>query len=513
MADLFLKKDFASIVDSLLDDLSSGRGGRVALTDTTEGSVVRTLVEAFARELAVSYAQLDQVYQLGYLDTARGEALDNVVALLGITRRRGGHFQGTVTFARAQPAAAEIVIPAGTPVAGKGLPPFETTAQVIIPPGGTETTVPVRSLAPPEEELAPEQLGPGVLTVMVRPIHGVESVTNRVRLVPPQRDESDEELRERARGQVAGANQGTPEALRFALRGLGLSRVQVQEPPDRPGTVEVVVGDADFDDAQRERARRVIDEVRPAGVRVVLQGVNWVWMTVTATLELDKAYSEPERQAIEAELRQALQAYVDGLSPQEGVRETKVRNLLAGHPKVLEVYPRVDEADAWLLSAFLEEEGGKARDVSDKRRQPDGVMVVHAGERAGFKRLERVDRPERVEPFTLVLEPPSPKVFIDVELQLHTAVANAEDQLRTSVTLRELLAELGKTDSTLTFDMLVGALPLALRNAASSRRFIVVHERDGRVVLLDETGDQDALLARERPQLRGVVVLLGGVKP
>ncbi len=54
---LFVKKDFAAIVQDMLRDLADPAGGRVALADVTEGSVVRTLVEAFAHELAVAYAE------------------------------------------------------------------------------------------------------------------------------------------------------------------------------------------------------------------------------------------------------------------------------------------------------------------------------------------------------------------------------------------------------------------------------------------------------------------------
>jgi uncharacterized phage protein gp47/JayE len=495
----YLKKDFAGIVDGLLADLSSGHGGRVALTDTTEGSVVRTLVEAFSRELAVAYAQLDQVYQLGYLDTARGEALDNVVALVGVKRRRGGYLQGTVTFSRATPATADIAIPAGTPVAGKGLPPFETTAPTILPTGGMEATVPVRALELPLEAPGLELLKPGALTVMVRPLHGVEAVTNRVALVPPQRDETDDELRERARNEVSGANLGTPAALRFALRGLGLSQVDVQEVPDRPGVVDVVVGDPGFE-ALRAEALRLIEEVRPAGVRVRLSGVSRVWVAVTATLELDKPYAGPERQAVEESLRQSLRAYVESLGVNENVREGKVSNVLAGHPKVLAVYPG---AGGRLLRAYVET-GVTVKDVTGERRTPQGDVLVHAGERAG------IDRLAGVEPYALVLEPPSPQVLIDVELQLTSAVAGAEELLRASSSMREYLASLVRPEgASYNFNALVAALPLELRNALASARFTAVHERDGRVVQLDDAMDSDTLLGRERPKLRNVAVLGG----
>ena len=59
------------------------------LTDLQVGSVLRTLAESVALEIARLYAQLDAVYDAAFIDTATGSALDQVVALLGIARIRG----------------------------------------------------------------------------------------------------------------------------------------------------------------------------------------------------------------------------------------------------------------------------------------------------------------------------------------------------------------------------------------------------------------------------------------
>ena len=123
----FPRKDFAALVRDLLGFVGTGVGGNTALTDTTEGSVVRTLMEAFAREMAVAYDQLGTVYRQAYLDTAEGVALDNVVALLGLERHGAGHVEGRAVFARRQPLDADVSIPAGTLVAGRDVPLFETT--------------------------------------------------------------------------------------------------------------------------------------------------------------------------------------------------------------------------------------------------------------------------------------------------------------------------------------------------------------------------------------------------
>ncbi len=517
----FLKKDFASIVESLLEDLSSGLGGRVALTDTTEGSVVRTLVEAFSRELAVTYAQLDQVYQLGYLDTAHGAALDNVVALLGVTRRRGGYLQGIVTFTRAQPAPEEIPIPAGTPVSGKTTVPFETSSPTAIPRGGTEATVPVRStqplpLRPDPAKQDPEALAkytqkleemtaPGVLDMMPRPMLGVEGVTNRVRLVPQQADETDDELRERARREVSTANLGTRAAMEVALRELGLMRVTVEEPQGRPGVVEVVVGDVGFDAELEKRARRAIEETRPAGVQVLLRGVTWVWLRVEATLVLQQDFPEAERRAIEKDIQQSLARYIEGLNASEPVRAGKIRNLLASHDKVSDVFPKPTEGqEDTLLQAFVEDLPGTLRDETARRRLRNGDVQVGAGERAGLDRERRLH-----EPFALKLEAPAPRVLMDVELQVRTPVEEAEVRAALRAPL-DAMAEKANQDP-LRFEALLEALQGRLGPAAlTSARFLLLHTRDGRAVELVSAGDQDVLDPREVLELRQVLGAGGG---
>jgi uncharacterized phage protein gp47/JayE len=100
---------------------------------------VRTLTEAFARELAVCYQQLRKVYQHGFLDTAEGVALDNVVALLGMNRQRAGHLEGLVTFRRPQPAAADIPVPSGTLVSGRGAPVCVTVEDASWPRAGRKS--------------------------------------------------------------------------------------------------------------------------------------------------------------------------------------------------------------------------------------------------------------------------------------------------------------------------------------------------------------------------------------
>jgi uncharacterized phage protein gp47/JayE len=70
------------------------------LTDTNPGSVLRTIVEAISKELDQTYNQMDRVYQSGFIDTAKGDALDNIAVIVGMVRKPPTLSTGYVTFWR-----------------------------------------------------------------------------------------------------------------------------------------------------------------------------------------------------------------------------------------------------------------------------------------------------------------------------------------------------------------------------------------------------------------------------
>jgi N-methylhydantoinase B/oxoprolinase/acetone carboxylase alpha subunit len=59
--------------------IQAGYPDGTSLQALTPGSVTRTLVELFARELAKVYEQLGEVYESAFLDTGTGESLQVLV--------------------------------------------------------------------------------------------------------------------------------------------------------------------------------------------------------------------------------------------------------------------------------------------------------------------------------------------------------------------------------------------------------------------------------------------------
>lgn len=494
----FVKKTFSGIVDTLLEDVASGRGGRTALTDLSGGSVVRTLMEVFAREMAVCYEQLDLVYRSAYLDTAAGAALNNVVALAGMQRRPAGHLEGLVTFARARPAAQDIHIPAGTLVAGRGQPVFATVGAAVLAQGERLVSVGVLSLEPAGPAAGGASAGPvvvkaGDLNTMPRPIAEIESVSNPAAMIPRQRAETDDELRQRARAQAHASTAGTVAAIEQAVRSLGIREVKVLEyPVDRslvPGQIQVVIGDPDLSLDLLEQVADKIELVRPAGIAVASGPASKVTVQVTATLTLDVERSEREKKAIEAQLSTDLSAYFDQLAVGESVHQAKVRTLLSGHNAVVGCDP--SPGFSGLLLPFSEQ-GAKLTPMGN------GDIQIGPRERIGLD-------PGRY-PIRLTLLGPAPVVSLDTVLELVPGSSATGVQARLIADISRIVDAAGKAGQ-VAFDPLLQAAELIVRAENIARlRLTVVHEADGRVVELSADRATEPLLLRETLRLRNTLV-------
>ena len=500
----FLKQSFAGLVDATLANLRSGAGGRVVLDDGSEGSVLRTLVEAFSRELAVCYEQLEAVYQAGYLDTASGTALERVVELLGVERHQAGWLEGDVVFSRTTPATYTIDIPAGTLVAGKGVQGFETLAPAKLESGERSVRVPVRSLVPEGEGV-----DPGRLTLLKRPIAGIESATNPGLLLPRREPESDGDLRSRARHAIHGGRTATVSALERAVLALGIVEVSVSEDPARPGLVNVVLGDVDLTPAEIAQAAAAIEEIRPAGVRVNSFAAKPVSIRVRAIVVLDQELDTAAELALRSELEAAIQGYFGALVTNETVRWTKIRNLLTANPLVAEVStPRVGEpgVPTWPLEAVDPSSGKPLIETTAPRllgsaAAPVGVFVG-GDERARLSAIE------------LELQPPRLPVWIDVEVALamgEVASPQLEQQLRVALGV-VLPSELLVNAVSVSWSDLVFRTASKLADRASayelaSLRLVILHDRDGRVVTVADdprASDEATFAIREQIELRNI---------
>lgn len=309
------------------------------LTDWQEGSVVRSLFESVAWEMALLYEQMDLVYQAGFVDTATGANLDRVVAVLGITRNEPDFATGVVTFERDPGSTAEITIPVGTLVTTRDDPDqrpprkaYLTLEDATLRPGDTEVDAKVQA-----EERGPELTADSeTVVLMPRPVPGVKSVHNKrpIRFLGRDR-EGDEDLRERAKQVLLASGRASVTSIENALLGMPEVRgVRVRESFETVvdlgggtddgrreiegegdggqlgrGVVQVFVDGLNADNAGRLRAR--VDEVRAAGVFVLMEPAVALNVQLVLRIEADPRVQGEERAVLERQVRDAVIRFLD----------------------------------------------------------------------------------------------------------------------------------------------------------------------------------------------------------
>lgn len=235
------------------------------LNDFTPGSVVGTLVRAISLELKLLYEQMDEAYRRGFIDTASGPALDNVVALLGITRNLAVNAIGSVTFTRTK-ANRAATIRKNTKVATENGLIFVTTEEAVMDVGILAIDVGITAEKPGPEG----NVDTGKITLMPTPPPGVGSVqvSNAKPLEKGQDEESDTQLRERAKFRLERSGNATLNAIKFAIleKVEGVTGVEVLDTSVDPtiplGEVRVRYSG----DANRGDVEAVVQATRAAGV-------------------------------------------------------------------------------------------------------------------------------------------------------------------------------------------------------------------------------------------------------
>jgi uncharacterized phage protein gp47/JayE len=335
------------------------------IDDVAVGSVARTIVEAIGRELSVAYAQLNLAYDSGFLETATGPSLDRVVALLGYRRYVAGRPVGTVRFSRRAGSPGELTIPAGTPLADtQDTVRYETTETRTMLAGESTAEVRVRGASEGTPVVAA-----GVLSVIQRAIAGLDTVTNEAPTTTSSQDESDVELRARARVALLAAAKGTLPALTNGLLALPQVRaVSVQEQPDGvPGDVRVSLSltEPPADGSIPAAVLDAIEDLRPAGIRVLVGKAGEVALAAEVRLVVSGRSLPPaDRDRLHAAATRTLVARIAATQVGQRIRTGALQAALVDGEQVLDAAVALGPAEGQLGSAgadFIPEAGQATR--------------------------------------------------------------------------------------------------------------------------------------------------------
>jgi hypothetical protein len=288
---------------------------RSPISDINVGSVTRTLSEAIGREIATVYEQINLAYLSAFVDTATGKSLDYVVSILDVVRKTAEFAEGLVTFFRSPGVDGNITIPAGIRLTtATGAVVFTSTQPRTLQRGQVRIDVPVRADIgfAGDAGLVPA----GAISEMAQPAAGIERASNLDPTIRAAADETDDELRLRAKAALRALGKATLAALDQVIRegrGTPVEFFDPNSPPDHrsaPGTVTVVV------DAEPERLPSLlaaVHDTRAAGVLATLLA-RYVFITPRITATITPGISAPGKTQIGLDIVAALQAYVDGLT-------------------------------------------------------------------------------------------------------------------------------------------------------------------------------------------------------
>lgn len=304
------------------------------LNDVNVGSVVRTLLETIAREMATQYAQLERVYESGFVESAKGVALENVAALVGVRRLTAGHPVGKARFNRRSGAPGAVFIPINTAITDGEGSRYLTSSDARMQPGQSNLEVWVHG-----ELSSTPQLEPGALSVLERAIAGVDAVTNDEATFRAVEDETDDQLRARARRAIHGTGKGTLDAIRFGLESLPcVSAVELVELPNGvPGTLRVDVALREDNHQNRALVARRVEELRPAGIEAKPSFAGRIELEFKVELELaDASAPTSEVEDIRNGVRTRLAQLVAPLAPGAQLRRARVLAAILADPRVLD---------------------------------------------------------------------------------------------------------------------------------------------------------------------------------
>jgi hypothetical protein len=289
---------------------------RSPLSDINVGSVTRTLGEAVGREIATVYQQINEAYLAGFVDTAKGLSLDLVVSILGVKRKTREYAVGLVTFFRDTAAGdGNITIPEGTSLlTDKEGASFVTVQLRTIQRGQARIDVPVRADGASTGDKGIVKAGE--ITKTSQPITGISRVTNFEPTILGAEDETDEQLRARAKAALRSLGKATVAALTNAVFEGRAKLAEIFDPNGPPlkrsipGTVTLLV------ESEPERfpsLQVAIEQTRAAGVQANLIA-RYIFFKPRVRTRIAPGLTPDGKLKLVNEIIQAMQKYVDTLS-------------------------------------------------------------------------------------------------------------------------------------------------------------------------------------------------------
>jgi hypothetical protein len=193
------------------------------------------------------------------------------------------------------------------------------------------------------------------LTLLPVPIAGVGRVTNPGPTAIAAQDETDDELRTRAKNVIHGSERATLGAIRQALSGAGIT-AEVDD-TSTPGVVRITPHVESMPPDLQQRLLQSLENVRPAGVAVELAAAAPpAKVNLELRLETAEGLLAQDLRAAQRAVRERIGDFFERLELKEAASTNQLVGLVLTVPGV---------KDVRLVSATLVEDGGPPQDVLD----------------------------------------------------------------------------------------------------------------------------------------------------
>lgn len=302
-----------------------------SLTDLQVGSVVRTLSESVALEIARLYAQMDAVHKAGFIDTATGSSLDKVVSLLDLRRFKGTRPSAKIRFSRVDGSKGTITLQAGARILDEQTRfEYETTETVTMSENQNSIMVTARDLEPGNEPVEAD-----TLTLLAVPIAGIAAVTNSAPASRAAADETDTELRTRAKNFLHGSERATLGAMRQVLIE---NNIDGDIDESTPGKILVSPHGDDLTPEQLKKLETELNATRPAGIQLVLTTpLTPVSVDLSLQLTTSDKLVEADLRAAHNNVREAVRSYFDALETRANASINQIVGQVLGITNVEDV--------------------------------------------------------------------------------------------------------------------------------------------------------------------------------
>lgn len=305
------------------------------ITDFSEGSVIASEIEAFAREMALLYSET----RAGF-----SEVLTKLpFSIFSMVKHPAQNAIGTVTFSRVS-TLGSVTIPAATQISTVGGVVFETSAALTLGEGVASGNVEIKAVESGKSGNVPA----GTITVFVSGLSGVDAVVNAGNVGGGVDEESDSEYLSRFRTYLLGLARSnrwgviSGALLNPALRSVAL----VEHFPPKAGLYNFTLY---LDDGSGTVSATTIAEVkalidgdgtaispgyRAAGMNADYLAPSIVTVNVTGTVYVSFAVELPEAKSIvDARVFEFLNSKLIG----EDVIRAQLQKAILDYPWVLDL--------------------------------------------------------------------------------------------------------------------------------------------------------------------------------